>query len=158
MFISSLLVGNNIVLVVYGITFSILINPVLESIFDNEAFVLISNTVLSTLIILITGEFVPKTAFRINPNFALRIVALPLYIIYIVLYPVTIFISSLSNGLMKLFRIPNNKEEGNALTMDQLDDYIEQSLDSQPAEKVVENEVKIFRNAIDFKDTTMGSA
>lgn len=156
MFISSLLVGNNIVLVVYGITFSILINPVLESIFDNEAFVLISNTVLSTLIILITGEFVPKTAFRINPNFALRIVALPLYIIYIVLYPVTIFISSLSNGLMKLFRIPNNKEEGNALTMDQLDDYIEQSLDSQPAEKVVENEVKIFRNAIDFKDTTMG--
>lgn len=157
MFISSLLVGNNVVLVIYGITFSILINPILERIFNNEALVLISNTILSTFIILITGEFVPKTAFRINPNFALRLVALPLYVIYIVLYPVTLFISALSKGLMKLFKIKSNENEGSLLTMEQLDDYIEQSLDSSgQGENAVENEVKIFRNAIDFKDTTMG--
>lgn len=156
MFISSLLVGNNVVLVVYGITFSILINPVLEQIYNNEAFVLILNTLVSTFIILITGEFIPKTAFRINPNFALRIVALPLYIIYIILYPVTIFISSLSKWLMKIFKIKGNENDGNLLTIDQIDDYIEQNIDAGSGEKDVENEVKIFRNAIDFKDTTMG--
>ncbi len=157
MFISSLLVGNNVVLVVYGITFSVLINPLLTKWFHNEALVLIVNTVVSTGIILIAGEFVPKAAFRINPNVAMRLVALPLYLIYIVLYPVTLFISGLSRGLMKLFHI-NAPQAGNSvLTMEQLDDYIEQTLDARSPTDVVENEVKIFRNAIDFKYTTMGA-
>lgn len=157
MFISSLLVGNNVVLVIYGITFSILVNPTLEHIFgNNDALVLLANTILSTLIILITGEFLPKTAFKINPNFAMKIVALPLYLIYIVLYPVTIFISAISKGLMKLFNLPSVTSDSAIITMEQLDDYIEQTLDSTPEAKPVENEVKIFRNAIDFKDTTIG--
>ena len=157
MFISTLLVGNNVVLVIYGITFSILVNPLLEKWLDhNDGLVLLCNTIISTLIILLTGEFLPKTAFRINPNFAMKIVALPLYLIYIVLYPVTLFISALSHGLMKVFHIPTAAAGNTLLTIDQLDDYIEQSLDSQDEKKVVENEVKIFRNAIDFKDTTMG--
>ena len=156
MFISTLLVGNNVVLVIYGITFSILVNPLLERLFDNnEAPVLICNTLLSTVLILITGEFVPKTAFRINPNFALRLAALPLYLIYIILYPVTVFISWLSKGLMKLFRIQSSEAENGKLTIEQLDDYIEQSIDQQEDKSEVENEVKIFRNAIDFKDTTI---
>ncbi|MDE6009979.1 MAG: hemolysin family protein [Muribaculaceae bacterium] len=155
MFISSLLVGNNVVLVIYGITFSILVNPWLERWLHNEALVLICNTLMSTLLILITGEFLPKTAFRINPNMAMRLVALPLYVIYIVLYPVTLFISALSRGLMRVFHIKAEAEATTALTMEQLDDYIEETLDAQPMEKVVENEVKIFRNAMDFKDTTM---
>lgn len=156
MFISSLLVGNNIVLVIYGITFSAMVNPLLEAAFHNEALVLICNTLISTGIILIAGEFVPKTAFRINPNFALRLVALPLYLIYIALYPVTLLVSGISRGVMKLFGMESSHVVSSVLTMEQLDDYIEQTLDSQPATSVVENEVKIFRNAIDFKDTTMG--
>lgn len=157
MFISSLLVGNNVMLVIYGITFSILVNPTLERIFDNnDAPVLLVNTILSTLIILITGEFLPKTAFKVNPNFAMKLVALPLYLIYIILYPVTIFISAISKGLMKLLKLPTASTGSAIITMEQLDDYIEQSLDSNPETQVVENEVKIFRNAIDFKDTTMG--
>lgn len=155
MFISSLLVGNNVVLVIYGITFSIIVNPLLERWFGNDALVLVANTVMSTLLILVVGEFVPKTAFRINPNMAMRLVALPLYLIYIVLYPVTLFISGLSRGLMRLFHIKAERVGATALTMEQLDDYIEETLDAQPTEKVVENEVKIFRNAMDFKDTTM---
>ncbi len=157
MFISSLLVGNNVVLVIYGITFSAMVNGPLENLLHNEALVLIVNTIASTGIILLMGEFVPKTAFRINPNFAMRIVALPLYIIYIIIYPITLLTSGISRGLMKLFHIRMPEAGHSALTMEQIDDYIEQTLDSQPAEKVVENEVKIFRNAIDFKDTNIGA-
>lgn len=158
MFISSLLVGNNVVLVVYGITLSVLINPFLERCFpSSEALVLISNTIFSTLVILLCGEFIPKTAFRINPNFMMRMFALPLYVIYLILYPVSKLISLITKGLMGLFGIKENKVDASLITLDQLDDYLEESLHStQQAEMEVENEVKIFRNAVDFKDTTIG--
>lgn len=153
MFISTLLVGNNVVLVIYGITFSILINPVLEGWFHSEALVLLVNTVLSTGIVLFVGEFLPKTTFRINPNFMIRIMALPLYLIYLVLYPVTILVSGISRGLMKFFGIKNEEESGEVLTIDELDEYLQKQIDGAPDNEMVENEVKIFRNAIDFKDT-----
>ncbi len=158
MFISSLLVGNNVVLVIYGITLSVLINPVLERWFGNsDAMVLISNTVFSTLVILLCGEFIPKATFRINPNFMMRMFALPLYLIYIVLFPVSKLISVITKGLMNLFGIKENKVAATLITMDQLDDYLEEQLHStQQASVEVENEVKIFRNAVDFKDTTIG--
>lgn len=156
-FISTLLVGNNIVLVIYGITISILINPLLEQWLHSDALMLVVNTIFSTIIILIAGEFVPKTAFRINPNLAMRIVALPLYVIYIVMYPLTLLITGISRGIMKMFHIENTDAVSSVITIEQLDDYIEQSLDSQPESTDVENEVKIFRNAIDFKTTTIGS-
>ena len=153
MFISTLLVGNNIVLVIYGIALSILINPILEYVLHAEALVLLANTVISTTIILICGEFLPKTIFRLNPNIMLKIFALPLYIIYIALYPVSLFTSSLSGLLMRLVGIKSNKEDSSKLTIDQIDDYIQQAIDDKPQGQIVENEVKIFRNAIDFKDT-----
>lgn len=158
MFISSLLVGNNVVLVVYGITLSVLINPVLEQWFGHsEALVLIANTVFSTLVILLCGEFIPKTTFRINPNFMMRMFAIPIYVIYLILYPVSIFVSWLTRGLMGIFGIKENKVDARLITMEQLDDYLEESLHStQQSQIEVENEVKIFRNAVDFKDTTIG--
>ncbi|MDE6695916.1 MAG: hemolysin family protein [Muribaculaceae bacterium] len=157
MFISSLLVGNNVVLVVYGITLSVLINPVFERWFgNNEAMVLVANTIFSTLVILLCGEFIPKATFRINPNFMMRMFALPLYLVYIVLYPVSKFISLITKGMMGLFGIKENKMVASLITMDQLDDYLEEQLHSTQQAKVeVENEVKIFRNAVDFKDTTI---
>ena len=155
MFISTLLVGNNIVLVIYGITFSIIINPILESWLDNEAFVLICNTVLSTGVVLFAGEFMPKTAFRINPNFMIRLVALPLYIIYWLLYPVSLLVSGISKGLMKIFGIKIEEEGSDRLTMDELDDFLQEQIADTSDQQEVENEVKIFRNAIDFKDTQM---
>ena len=153
MFISTLLVGNNIVLVIYGIALSILINPWLETWLHSEALVLVSNTLISTTIILITGEFMPKTVFRINPNMMLKIFALPIYIIYIVLYPVSLFTSALSKILMRIFGIKTSVQDNSKLTIDQIDNYIQQNIEEQPNAVEVENEVKIFRNAIDFKDT-----
>ena len=129
MFISTLLVGNNVVLVIYGIAFSAIVNPTFERWFDgNDALVLICNTVLSTGIILVGGEFMPKSTFRINPNFMIRLVALPLYLIYLCLYPVSWFVSALSNLLMRLFGLGTSKEDSTRLTMEELDDYIQQSI------------------------------
>lgn len=153
MFISTLLVGNNIVLVIYGISISVIINPLIERWFPNEAVMLIANTLISTSIILITGEFIPKTTFRINPNATLKICAIPLYIIYIILYPVSLLTSAISRGLMKLIGINDKKETADTISIDQLDDYIQQAIDDKSEGQTVENEVKIFRNAIDFKDT-----
>ena len=158
MFISTLLVGNNVVLVIYGLSFSAIVNPVLVGWFgsDNEAPVLVCNTVLSTGLILITGEFMPKTTFRVNPNFMMRLFALPLYLIYITLYPVSLFVSWISKGLMTLVGIRAESQESQTLTMDELDDYIQQSIDEKADKTEVETEVKIFRKAIDFKDTQIG--
>lgn len=154
MFISTLLVGNNVVLVIYGISFSVIVNPIFEEWFHhNEALTLISNTVCSTLVILLLGEFLPKTTFRINPNFMMRLLALPLYLIYLMLYPVSWLVSVISKGLMKLCGLDSEEEDKTRLTMDELDDYIQQSIEDRENGETVENEVKIFRKAIDFKDT-----
>lgn len=155
MFISTLLVGNNVVLVIYGIALSAIINPFLEGWFgpDGDALVLVCNTVISTCLILILGEFMPKASFRINPNFIMRIFAIPLYVIYILFYPVSLLVSFISKGLMRIVGIESSGETARTLTMDELDDYIQQSIEENTGKQEVENEVRIFRKAIDFKDT-----
>lgn len=159
MFISTMLIGNNVVLVIYGITISVIINPILERWFNNnEALVLVCNTLFSTLIILLAGEFLPKAAFRINPNKTIRMLSLPLYIMYLLLYPVAWTVSHVSNGMKRAFGIKDaeNESDNTSLTMEELDDYIEETIEQVGSEEKVENEVKIFRNAIDFKDTQIG--
>ena len=153
MFISTMLVGNNVVLVIYGITFSIILNPIFESWFHNEALVLLVNTVVSTGIVLIAGEFLPKTAFRINPNFMIRLFAIPLYLVYWILYPVSLMVSGISKGLMKIFGMKENSNPNSKLTIDEIDDFLQAQIESLGNKAEVEHEVKIFRNAIDFKDT-----
>ena len=156
MFISTLLVGNNVVLVIYGISFSVIINPLLQHWLHSEGLVLVCNTLLSTGVVLIAGEFMPKTAFRINPNLMLRLFALPLYLIYLLLYPVALLVAAISSGLMRLFGLKREEETSEQLTIEELDDYLQKQLHDTANRDMVENEVKIFRNAIDFKDTEMG--
>lgn len=153
MFISTILVGNNVVLVIYGIAISQLINPWLEGIFSSEAPVLVFNTVISTTVILIAGEFLPKTLFRINPNAMLKVFALPVYVIYLLLYPISLFTSLLSRMLMRLVGIKEEKHESSLLTIDQIDHFVQQAIEDERGGENVENEVKIFRNALNFKDT-----
>lgn len=153
MFISTMLVGNNIVLVVYGITFSIVLQPIFEGWFHNEALMLIVNTIVSTGVVLLAGEFMPKTIFRINPNFMIRLFALPLYLIYWLLYPVSILVSGISRGLMKLFGIGQDQDKKEGLTIEELDTFLQDQIENLTDKGEIENEVKIFSNAIDFKDT-----
>lgn len=154
-FISTMLVGNNIVLVIYGITFSIILQPIFTHWFHNEALMLIVNTLVSTSVVLLAGEFLPKTIFRINPNFMIRLFALPLYLVYWVLYPISLLVSGISKGLMKMFGIGNHNDKKQGLTIEELDTFLQDQIDSVPDKGVIENEVKIFSNAIDFKDTQM---
>ncbi|MBR5394005.1 MAG: HlyC/CorC family transporter [Bacteroidaceae bacterium] len=159
-FISTLLVGNNIALVIYGILMAkivsglILIPLGIHRPYDdcpNEALCLFLQTILATLIVLVTGEFLPKTLFRINPNRMMRIFALPAYIFYIVLWPVSKFTSSLGKLLLWMLgeKVAKAKPE-KTFTREDLDYLIQSNIDKAADEEDIDDEVKIFQNALDF--------
>ena len=154
-FISTILVGNNIVLVIYGIGAAKMIEPSLEHFFfgmaGQQAWVLITQTLLSTLVILLTGEFLPKSIFRINPNRSLRLVAPFTALLYCLLYPISLFSTWISRLLMKLCGMKEESTKLGIISLGDLNEYIEQTIDEQADEHAeVENEVKIFHNALDF--------
>lgn len=151
-FISTLLVGNNIALVIYGILMAQVIEQYfLQGIIENHFLLVLIETVASTLIILVTGEFLPKTLFKINPNSTLEFFAIPIFICYIILYPISKFTSSISESLLKLFGIHINKEAANkAFTKTDLDYFIQSSIAEN--ENDIDTEVKIFQNALDFSN------
>ncbi|MCM1337527.1 MAG: hemolysin family protein [Candidatus Amulumruptor caecigallinarius] len=156
MFISTILVGNNIVLVIYGIGAAALLEPPLQKWLHNDALVLIAQTLISTAVILITGEFFPKTVFRINPNGYLRFFALPVWLFYIVLWPVSAFTAWLSRSLMHLVGIKGDDVAPATLSIADLNSYLDRTIDTvnrDRAEAPVETEVKIFHNALDFSTT-----
>ena len=153
-FISSILVGNNIVLVVYGMAAAALLEPLLERWTHSEALILIAQTLISTGVILLAGEFIPKTIFGINPNRSLKVFALPIYIFYILLYPLSLFSTWLSRMLMKLLGVKGSSTGLHAISIGDLNDYLEETIDTMEEKKTrVENEVKIFHNALDFSST-----
>ena len=153
-FISTILVGNNIVLVIYGIGAAKMIEPWLETLFHNQAWVLISQTLLSTLVILLTGEFFPKTIFRINPNRSLRLVAPFTALLYCLRYPVSLFSTWISKMLMSICGIKDKDTKLGIISMGDLNEYLEQTIDEKADEHAeVEREVQIFHNALDFSET-----
>ena len=155
-FISTLLIGNNIANIVYSMAMAQLLTIPLQQWMTNEALLLLTQTVIATLIILIFGEFVPKTIFRINPNASVRTSSIPLFMVYCLLYPISRFTEWLSAVLMKLFGIKINSTRVRQLTVDELDAYLQENIDKREDEnKTVEREVKIFENALDFSDTRL---
>ncbi len=153
-FISTILVGNNIVLVIYGMAAAALLDPWLEGIFHNDALVLLMQTIISTAVILLTGEFLPKTIFRINPNSSLKVMAVPISFFYFILYPISLFTSGLSKLLMRLCGIKVKDSKTGMLSVGDLNQYLETTIDDiEEEQKPVENEVKIFHNALDFSST-----
>lgn len=154
LFISTILVGNNVMLVIYGMGAAALLDPWIESWCGSQALVLLLSTLISTAVILFVGEFFPKSIFRINPYTSLRIFALPVAVFYVVLYPVSIFSSWLSKVLMRLFGIKTDNSRMGMLSIGDLNQYLEKTIDEvNPAKTPVETEVKIFHNALDFSTT-----
>ena len=149
-----MLVGNNIALVVYGIMMSRIIDRILGNyIAHNHALLLLFDTVISTLIILVVGEFVPKTIFKINPNATLRFFALPTFLIYCILYPISKFATACARGVLRLCGIKLNKENSTkAFTKMDLDYFIQSSIQQGNGVQNVDTEVKIFQNALDFSN------
>lgn len=153
-FISTMLVGNNIALVIYGILMAQLIEAnLLSGIIENPFWLVLIQTIISTLIILVTGEFMPKTIFKINPNLSLEIFAIPLFICYIILYPISKFASGISKLMLRIVGIKINKEaSAKAFTKIDLDHFVQSGIDSVTSQEELDAEVKIFRNALDFSN------
>ncbi|MBE6287791.1 MAG: HlyC/CorC family transporter [Mediterranea massiliensis] len=151
-FISTMLVGNNIALVVYGIFMAEIIEgKILSGFVSNDFLLLLLQTIISTLIILVTGEFLPKTLFKINPNLVLRIFAFPLFLCYIFLFPISKIASGLSAIFLRLFGVSVNKEASDkAFGKVDLDYFVQSSIDGVEDEEDLDAEVKIFQNALDF--------
>jgi len=153
-FISSILVGNNIMLVIYGMGAAALLEPWLETWINSSALVLLAQTIISTIVILFTGEFIPKTIFRINPNSSLKVFALPVFIFYLILYPISWFSTFLSRMLMHLVGIKSADTRLRMISVGELNEFIEENIDTlEEKHHEVENEVKIFQNALDFSHT-----
>ena len=151
-FISSLLVGNNIVLVIYGILMAKLLNATaLSGLSDNEGIRLLLETIVSTIVIIFTGEFIPKALFRIDPNSALKRFALITYPIYIILYPFSRFTTICSCLILRLFNI-RIKDEARDTTFSktELNNLIQSSIENADEEQNIDNDVRIFQNALDF--------
>ena len=152
-FISTMLVGNNIALVVYGILFAQIFDATLFAPLSDGARVT-CDTLLSTLVVLFTGEFLPKTIFKSNPNGLLTFFALPAYLCYILLWPISRFSIFLSRGLLRLVGVKIPKAtEGKEFTKVDLDYLVQSSIDNAKNDAEIEDEVELFHNALDFADT-----
>jgi len=152
-YIATMLVGNNIALVIYGIAFASLLGPIFQNYIHSESLMLLLQTIVSTLIILVFAEFMPKTLFRIFPNTLLNIFAVPLALFYFIFYPVTRFTIWLTNIILKYFLKTDVKQTSKNIVFGRvdLDEFVSEN-DIQGLEKKlsIEKEVKLFKNALDF--------
>ena len=137
-FVSTMLVGNNISLVIYGILFAKLFDDTLFAPFSDGVRVTL-DTLLSTLVVLFTGEFLPKSIFKNNPNMWLSVFAVPAWICYVVLYPISRCATLLSKGLLRLVGVRMKKGgEEKEFTKVDLDYLVQTSIDSADNEDDIE--------------------
>ncbi len=150
--ISALLVGNTIALVAYGILMAQLLEPGLRLLYPSEGFILVMQTVLSTLLILVVSEFLPKALFRIDPNGVLSVFALPLGFIYGVLWLPTVLLTTISEGILRLFGVKPNMGKAGFGRID-LDAFLQEVSEATSSDKEVEAEVEYFRNTLELSNT-----
>ena len=152
-FVSTMLVGNNIALVIYGILFARIFDMTLfQSLSDGGR--VTADTLLSTVVVLFTGEFLPKTIFKSNPNAMLTFFAVPAWVCYVVLWPISRFATILSKVFMRLFGVRMKTDAGEKeFTKVDLDYLVQSSIDNARDEDDIEEEVRIFQNALDFSET-----
>ena len=159
-FITSLLLGNNIALIIYGMSMSQLLDaPVhqwLQAIsFDNDFMVLLVKTVLATLLVLLVGEFLPKMLFRINPNAILSFFAFPTFLCYCLLYPLILIYTGISEFIIRyVLRLKVDREEYKFSTVD-LNDYIAEYADAQEADEDMQQEIQLFQNVMEFRSVKL---
>ena len=158
-FIGCLLLCNNIANVVYGIAIARILEPliidILPEIIINVFVVLLCQTILSTLLVLITGEFLPKIIFGINPNKSMRIFSIPAMILFIILYPIILIFISISELVIKyVLRVDIPHEEYKLNTVD-LNDYIKEYANPDETNEDIQQGIELFQNAIDFHNVKL---
>lgn len=151
-FVSTMLVGNNIVLVVYGILVARLFDSTIFSSLD-DGMMVTADTLLSTLVILFTGEFLPKILFKNNANRLLSVFSVPAYLFYILLWPISRFSTLLSKCLLRIVGIRMEAEaDDEGFSKVDLDYLVQSSIENAHSDEEINEEVKIFQNALDFSD------
>ncbi len=152
-FVSTMLVGNNIALVIYGILIARLLD---STVFQgmSEAFTVTADTVISTVIVLFTGEFLPKTIFKNSANTLLNFFAIPAWLCYVTLYPLSRLCTTISRMMLRALGVNVSKEEPKEeFSKVDLDYLVQQSIDKAGNEEEIQEEVRIFQNALDLSDT-----
>ncbi|MFY0650899.1 MAG: HlyC/CorC family transporter [Cyclobacteriaceae bacterium] len=155
-FISTILIGNNLALVLYGIFMAVVLESwvinILPESMNNSGWVMLVQTIVSTLIVLITAEFLPKSIFMINPYFLLSVFSMPFLIIYYILYPAVFLVTVTSKFFItKVLRL-DYSEDKPIFSLTDLNQYVKSFVAAKP-ESSQEEEIntKIFNNALDFK-------
>ncbi len=158
-FIATMLIGNNIALVVYGLYMGDLLMDWFYSVLPSENmlvhvlfsdFTLLTQTFISTLVILLTAEFLPKVLFQIYSNTLLKALAIPAYVFYVIFWPISAFVISISDFILKTFLKTDGDEVQLAFSKLELGDYITEQMETVEAHEEVDSEIQIFQNALEF--------
>jgi len=153
-FISTMLVGNIVSLVVYGITMASLLEPLLSAYIESIAGMIAIKAIIATLLILLTAEFIPKALFRLRPNTILSFLSFPITIFYILFYPISKLTGSISKLILRLFfkvTIDDNKHKTLFDKID-LSDLVNESPSNKEEETGHHHDLTIFKNALNFQD------
>ncbi len=150
-FITTMLVGNNIALVVYSYFMGKLLVNFLPLNSFSDFSVLLIQTIISTLIILITAEFLPKAIFQIYANEALKIFAIPAYFFYLIFYAITWFITLISDFFLRVFFKTKKDEQQTEFSKEELGNYISEQLEANTEDEEMDSEIQIFQNALEFQ-------
>ena len=155
-YIATMLVGNNIALVIYGIAFARVLEEPVTNLLNthSEALVLLVQTIISTLVILLTAEFLPKALFRINPNGALRVFSLPVMLFYILLYPISLLSIGISHFTMRHVLKVRMEGMGGPTVFGKVDlsHLVTESHPQEEENESVTQDLKIFKNAMELSD------
>jgi CBS domain containing-hemolysin-like protein len=154
-YLATMLIGNNISLVVYGLVFSKLLGPPLATLFDSEVVILVVNTLISTILILFVAEFLPKKFFIISPNFFLKFLSIPTLFFFFLFYPVSKFTLAASNLFIRFFfgiKTGEKNQENIVFSKIDLDHFVNLSRQSREETEPDHHNIRIFQNALDFSN------
>jgi len=154
-FMGCILIGNNIANVIYGIAMARMLEPVIINILPesitNEFTLLLCQTLISTLLILLVGEFIPKALSRINPNGLMKTMAFPMMILYIILYPLIFIYIGISELIIKYCFSTKVTPEDYKLSVVDLNDYLKEYADHNEEDEDIQQGIELVQNAIDFQ-------
>ncbi len=157
-YIATMLIGNNVALVIYGLVFSKLLGPPLAVFFESDLLILIVNTIISTALILFVAEFLPKTIFIISPNFFLKFLSIPTLFFFFLFYPISKFTLAAANLVIRIFfriKTSEKNQENIIFSKVDLDHFVNLSKQSKEESEPDHHNIRIFQNALDFSNVKL---
>lgn len=155
-FLSAFSIGNFIVLILFVFLTALLThNFIYQNITHSEVLVIVIQFFIATVVILITGELFPRAFFKNNANMWVRVLSIPAFIFYVLLYPIMKTLTALSYFVLRLGGIKLNLSEEKMLGRVELDSFVKQGIDDSLVEEQIDPEVKIFKNALDFSSVKL---